>query len=125
MHKKERKLCSRIYSRKTPGRTNKIDEWEKSNIQESKSIVQNLEVDLTNTETKLDKLVSTYLDGDIEKPIYLKKKEELMKQKMSLETKKKDFGQQGKNRNEPLRCWILYMKTAKNLAVSENYPDIN
>lgn len=92
--------------------------------QASQNFAQNLENDFASVEAKLDKLVSAYLDGDIEKPLYLKKKEELMRQKLVFETGKKDFGQKRKNWNEPLRRWILDLKQAKNLAVSENYPEI-
>ncbi len=67
------------------------------NCQPILSFVQNLGTNLKVTQQKLDKLVSAYLDGDIEKEIYLEKKEELTKQKLSLLKQKEDFGQKGKN----------------------------
>jgi hypothetical protein len=39
----------------------------------------------------MEKLVSTYLDGDIPKQTYLKKKDEILLASAVLEQKKKDF----------------------------------
>ena len=47
-----------------------------------------------------------------------------MKQKLSLETKKRNFGRTGKNWIEPLWRWILDLKEAKILAISNKYPEI-
>ncbi|KKQ67525.1 MAG: Recombinase, partial [Parcubacteria group bacterium GW2011_GWA2_38_27] len=57
----------------------KVGEWEKENVHSSQTFVQNLETKRTATQEKLDKLVSAYIDGDIPKENYLKKKEELLK----------------------------------------------
>jgi len=76
------------------------------------------------TQEKLDKLVSAYIDGDIPKENYLPKKEELLKQKVSLANDLEDFGQTGNNWLQPLRQWILDTKKAKNLASSENYEEM-
>jgi len=62
----------------------KINEWEKEENKNNSGYAQNLEISLSHAEQKLDKLVSTYLDGDIEKETYLKRKEELMKTKKEL-----------------------------------------
>src|SRR3989344_5570527 len=63
---------------------NQVDKWEKADNQSSHSFAQDFENELKITQQKLNKLVSAYLDGDIDKQIYLTKKEELMKQKLSL-----------------------------------------
>jgi len=51
-----------------------VEVWEKENIQSSQTFAQNLEKEIKETEQKLDKLVNAFLDGSIEKKIYLIKK---------------------------------------------------
>ena len=99
----------------------KVDEWEKEGNQSSRTFVQNLETDLKTTQQKLDKLISAYLDGDIEKEIYLEKKEELMGQKLSLLKQKEDFGQKRKNWVEPLREWVKSSSEGEINAKCQNY----
>jgi site-specific DNA recombinase len=101
-----------------------VDEWQKEGNQSSRTFVQNLEADLKTTQQKLDKLVSAYLDGDIEKEIYLEKKENLMKQKMSFLKQKEDFGQKRKNWVEPLREWIELNSEAEIRVKSQNYHEL-
>src|SRR3989344_5854134 len=101
-----------------------VEIWEKEGSQSSRTFVQNLETKLRITQQKLDKLVSTYLDGDIEKEIYLEKKEELMKKKLTLLKQKEDFGQKRKNWVEPLREWIKSSSEAEIQAKSQNYHEL-
>jgi len=101
-----------------------VEIWEKEKSQSSRTFVQNLETDLKTTQQKLDKLVSAYLDGDIEKEIYLEKKEELMKQKLSLFKQKEDFGQKRKNWVEPLRDWIKSSSEAEIGKKCQNYHEL-
>lgn len=56
----------------------------------------NLEIKRLATQEKLYKLVSAYIDGDMPKENYLKKKEELLKQKVSLASQKRKFWTNGK-----------------------------
>jgi hypothetical protein len=88
----------------------KVEEWEKQEKNSSQSFVQNLKSKLGEAEQKLDKLVSAYIDADIPKEIYLKKKDELMSERAMLTSQLEDFGQKGKNWNEPLRSFILDTK---------------
>lgn len=74
----------------------KVKMWEKENIQSSQTFAQNLEVQIKEVEQKLDRLVNAFLDGSIEKEIYLVKKDELIKTKTALLQKKEDFGRKGK-----------------------------
>jgi hypothetical protein len=56
---------------------------------------------LSETQAKLDRLVSGFLDGIIDKESYLQKKDELIKQKINLEDKQSDLGKRrscGSNR---------------------------
>ena len=83
-----------------------------------------METELKSVQQKLDKLISTYLDGDIEKEIYLEKKEGLMKKKMSLLKQKEDFGQKRKNWVEPLREWIKSSSEVEIRAKCQNYHEL-
>ena len=51
-----------------------IETWGKQTEKEMRSFVQNSEREIKETEQKLDKLVSTFLEGLIEKKEYLKRK---------------------------------------------------
>ena len=79
---------------------------------------------ISETQEKLDKLVSAYIDGDIPKENYLPRKEELLKQKVSLANDLEDFGQTGKNWLQPLRQWILDTKKADFLIKSDDFHEI-
>ena len=98
-----------------------IDLWEKESISEKGSVAQNLKTKLAETKEKLDKLVSIYLDGDIERDVYLARKDLLLRQKAKLEESFKDFGQQRKNWIEPLRKFVLSLREAVELEKGENY----
>jgi site-specific DNA recombinase len=98
-----------------------IDEWEQEKISARGTVAQNLKSKLSKTQEKLDRLVSLYLDGDIERDLYLTRKDALLRQKAKLEESLGDFGQQGKNRLEPLRSFVLSLREAKNLAKTENH----
>ncbi len=98
-----------------------IDLWEKESISERGSVTQHLQTKLVGTKEKLNKLVSIYLDGDIEREIYLQRKDLLLRQKAKLEESLKDVGQQRKNWVEPLRKFVLSLREAVELEKSENY----
>ena len=95
--------------------------WEKESISERGSVAQNLKTKLSETKEKLDKLVSLYLDGDIEREMYLQRKDLLLRQKAKFEESFKDFGQQRKNWVEPLRSFALSLREAVILEKGENY----
>jgi len=99
----------------------KINEWENKNISSRGSDVQNLKDKIRGNQEKLDKLVSIYLDGDIERKIYLERKDLLMREKASLLESERGFGQQRKNWVEPLRSFVLSLKECADLEKSENY----
>ena len=102
----------------------KVAKWEKEKVHSSQTFVQNLETEQSEVSAKLDKLVSSYIDGDVPKESYLTKKEELMMRKLALTNQKEDFGRMGKNWIEPLRSWILDIQKAKKLSQSDNFEDI-
>ena len=101
-----------------------IEIWEKDKSQSSLAFAQNIESRIKATETKLDRLVNEFLDGTIEKQVYLAKKDELIKQKLALKQKKADFGKKENNWIEPLKQWVRDAHHAEKLAVSNDYDEI-
>ena len=98
----------------------KIDEWEHEDISSRGNVAQNLKSKLSETQEKLDKLVSIYLDGDIERSTYLEHKDILLRQKAGIEESLRDFGQQRKQWIEPLRSFVLSLKEATDLEKTDN-----
>ena len=101
-----------------------IDIWEREEVAEMRSVAQNLDGQIAEVEKRLDKLVNTFLDGMIEQPIYLKKKDELMQEKTRLIERKEDLGQQGALWNEPLREWVKAARMAEKIALSEDFQEL-
>ena len=102
----------------------KVKEWEHSENSGLQSEFQNLSENLKANDARLEKLVSTYLDNNVSKEIYLKKKDEIMRASLALKEKKKDFENGRNNWVEPLRKWILDTKQADFLSKSEDYHSI-
>ena len=122
---RERLQTISLPDRYTGWMLNKVDEWERSETTASGSEMQNLSSKVKVDEERMDKLVSTYLDGDIPKTIYLAKKDALMRSLAALQEKKKDFERGRKNWVEPLREWVLDTKQATVLSSSDNLHEIS
>ena len=103
---------------------NCVDEWERDEKVASTTDIQNLSSKIQASEERMEKLVSAYLDNDIPKPIYLKRKDENMRLLASLQQQKKDFENGKKKWVEPLREWILDTKQASFLANADDLPQI-
>ncbi len=101
-----------------------IDQAEKEKVREYRSFCQNLENQIKEIDEKLDKLVNSFLDGLIEKNMYLKKKDELLKQKVGLQESLKDFGKKGGTWVELLREWVEVARHAGKLALSNDFLEI-
>ena len=84
----------------------KVNEWEREENDSSKSFVQNLTNEIKSMEQRFDKLINAFLDNLIDKKTYLEKKDELIKKRMGLWQKKRDFARKGNVWLEPLRNWI-------------------
>ena len=113
-------LCDRY----TDWMLDKVKILEREEVGASQSEVQNLSANIKADEERMGKLVSTYLDGDVPKEIYLTKKDVLMRSLAALRAELKDFERGRKNRVEPLREWILDLKQAHFLSSSDNLPAI-
>ena len=109
-------LCDRY----TDWMLDKVKIWEREEIGASQSEVQNLSDNIKANEGRMEKLVSAYLDGDVPKEMYLKRKDVLMRSLAALQERKKDFERGRKNWVEPLRAWILDMKQADFLSQSDD-----
>ena len=102
----------------------KVKEWEKEDVAVSQSAVQNLNGQIKANEARMEKLVSTYLDGDVPKPTYLKRKDELLRASASLQEKLNDFERGRKNWVEPLWGWIQDTRQADFLANGGTFRDL-
>ena len=72
-----------------------LEQRQREEVREQQSFCQNIEKQITETEGKIDRLVNNFLDEMIEQDLYLKKKEELLKTKVELQEKLKNFGKKG------------------------------
>jgi len=98
-----------------------VTKWEKEEKSGGKEFAQNLEMKIVEVDKKLNMLVDEYLEGNIEKEIYLKKKDELVKTKTDLNKKRSDFGRKGNNWIEPMREWIKEANRAGNAALLNDF----
>ena len=102
----------------------KTNEWEKEVKISSGSYVGQIKETERETQKKLDNLITIYLDGNIPKENYLMKKNELLKQKVSLAQQMDSARVERNNWVEPLREWILDIKKATQLISSDNLFEI-
>jgi len=120
-----RQICARLQTislcdRYTDWMLDKVKLWEREEIGASQSEVQNLSDGIKANEERMEKLLSAYLDGDVPKEVYLKRKDVLMRSHAALKEKMKDFERGRNNWVEPLREWILDMKQANFLSSSSD-----
>ena len=101
-----------------------VEQWEKDLKNDNASFVQNLETKTQEADSRLNKLVDSYLDGTIEKETYLVKKEELIKQKTDFNRKKSDFGRKGVLWIEPMKKFWKAAHYAKKLATLNDFYEI-
>jgi hypothetical protein len=91
-----RQICARLQTislcdRYTDWMLDKVKMWEREEIGASQSEVQNLSNRIKANEERMEKLLSAYLDGDVPKDVYLKRKDILMRSLAALRQKEKDF----------------------------------
>ena len=99
----------------------KLEEIKLTEGQSSESLVQNLKHQVEMVEDKLDVLLDSRLEQVIEKNEYLKKKEQLISQKMTLAEKIKQVLDKGNNWLEPMKEMILQLAKAKKIAISGDF----
>ena len=99
--------------------------WEREEIGMSQSEIQNLSDSIKTNDERMEKLLSAYLDSDVPKEMYLKRKDVLMRSSSVLKEKLKDFERGRNNWVEPLRKWILDTKQANFLSSSADFHEIS
>ena len=102
------------------GMENQINHWEQESISSRGTVARQWKSQRETVQTKLDRLVSVYLDNDIEREIYLRRKDALMLQRAEVDEQMQTGGQPRKNPLEPLRSFVLSLRQAKKLAEEEN-----
>lgn len=85
---------------------------------------QTLKVQAQEADQKLDELVDAFLEGIVDKEIYLKKKAKLIKQKTDLAQQKSVFSQRGELWIEPFKEFWKDLNLAKKLISSNNFIEI-
>ncbi|MCE7996276.1 MAG: recombinase family protein [Roseivirga sp.] len=85
-----------------------------------RSFSQNLKKQLSENETKMDKLVNSFLDGDIERPTYLKKKDQILRDRVELNEQKASFEKKGALWFELTRDFLETTREATSVLESEN-----
>ena len=121
---KERLQTIALCDRYTDWILEEIGRWEQEESTESHSTEQKLAKEIKASEAHLETLVSAYLDGDIPKEMYLKRKDTLMRSTLALKEKKQDFVHGRNNWVEPLREWVKDTQQATFLSLSTNFKEI-
>jgi len=101
-----------------------IEKWAEEEKIGQQALIQNIGNALIEVKRKLDKLVSGFLEGIIERDAYLKKKEELIIKKGDLELQSKQFGDKAIIWVEPMMKWLEAAHHAGEISKSENYEEI-
>lgn len=101
-----------------------LEQRQREDIELGKTFYQNLESQLKETSGKLDKLINSFLDGFIEQEDYLSRKAELLKTKIDLQEKIKNFGKRGVAWFELAREFLKALRDAEKLAFSEDLFEI-
>ena len=92
-----------------------VQRWEQEQTEEHGSAARDLKCEIAGARNKLDRLVSLYLDGDIERGQYLIRKDALMREKALLDEKLAGLGHGRDERLQPLRRFVLSLREAAEL----------
>ena len=88
--------------------------------EDSKVFVENLKSELVEVETRLDKLLSAYLDEVITSEEYAAQKQKMLDQRVELKEKIRDIEDKGVSWLEPAREFVKSLNTADKLLESED-----
>ena len=95
-----------------------LDKDEQKARDDSRALVVNLKSELADTETKLDKLLSAYLDEVIAPEEYTAQKQKMLDQRVELKEKIREIEDKGVSWLEPARAWVKSLNQADNLLKS-------
>ena len=99
-----------------------VDEAERSEKLATDSKIDGLREQVAHLSGKLQRLLDSFLDGVIERDVYVAKKAELMSEKKSLEEKMSDFTLGQIDWVEPMRNWL---EKAASICKIAHSPDLN
>ena len=97
-----------------------LEKDEQKAKEEMEVFVQNLKEKLKDIDSKLDKLLSAYLDEIISAEEYTNQKQKLLTKKVELREKIRDFEEKGVSWLEPARAFISNLNYAQKLGLSQN-----
>ena len=83
-----------------------LDKDEQKAREDSKVLVESLKNDLADIETRLDKLLSAYLDEVITSEEYNAQKQKMLDQRVELKEKIHEIEDKGVSWLEPARAWV-------------------
>ncbi len=101
-----------------------LEEEENQAKEQARTEVINLKEQLSQVETKLQKLLDVYLEDALTQKEYAAKKETLVSQKVTLNEKITDFEQKGLSWLEPAREFVLSLNQATNLIQTDNLSEL-
>ena len=113
-----------LCDRHTNWMLSEIDNWQKEDIELSQRSEQKLSENIKAAEARMEKLVSLYLDEEIPRSAYIKRKDTIMRDLAALKEKKKDLARLGNNWLELLRDWILDIQQANFLSENVDFPKL-
>ena len=102
---------------------NKLSLEEKNVAQSCHAFVGSKQSEIKAINEKLQRLLDSYLEQDIERDAYLTKKAELLSQKKKLEEQILKFQQTQNAWLEPMKQWIMEAANAANIAREDNLED--
>ncbi|MBI4137843.1 MAG: hypothetical protein HY472_01160, partial [Candidatus Sungbacteria bacterium] len=95
-----------------------LDKDEQKAREDSKVFVESLKNELATVETKLDKLLSAYLDEIISAEEYAAQKQKMLDRRVELKEKIHEIEDKGVSWLEPARAWIKSLNQADKLLSS-------
>ena len=97
-----------------------LEKHEQKAREESKVYVQGLKEQLKDIETKLDKLLSAYLDEIISAEEYTARKQKMLTRKIELKEEIREIDDKGVSWLEPARAFVLSLNQAEKLIKEKN-----
>jgi predicted transcriptional regulator len=89
-----------------------LDKDEQKAREDSKVVVQNFKSELVDTEAKLDKLLSAFLDEVITSEEYAAQKQKMLDKRVELKEKIHEIEDKGVSWLEPARAWVKSLNQA-------------
>ena len=101
--------------------TTMLEKDKNNNAQSSLAFVQENRSKIEVIKTKLQRLLDSYLEQDIEREVYLEKKAKFMTEKKSLEEKIQNFEQKQTGWIEPMREWLKEASSLPKISQESNF----